>query len=58
MFTRLKQLFKRADREDRKAEKREVHIRERDEAQLRAEAEHSTTHYGQIGGGGGFPGGS
>lgn len=55
MFSRLKQLFQRGDREDRKAEKPEVHSRERDEAQLRAEAQHSTTHYGQIGGG---PGGS
>ena len=57
MFSRLKQLFKREDREDRDAEKREVHTRERDEAQLRAEAQNSTAHYGQIGGSGGVGGG-
>ena len=58
MFSRLKQLFRRSERDDHKAEKPEVHNRERDEAQLRAEAQHSTTHYGQIGGSGGFGGGS
>jgi hypothetical protein len=58
MLNRLKQLFRRGDREDRKADKPEVHTRERDEAQLRAEAQHSTTHYGQIAGSGGFGGGS
>jgi hypothetical protein len=58
MLNRLKQWFRRDDRDARKAEKPEVHTRERDEAQLRAEAQHSTTHYGQIGGHGGFGGGS
>ncbi len=56
MFSRLKQWFRRGDR---KTGEREVHKRERDAAELRAEAEHyAHGHHGQIGGGGGFGGGS
>jgi hypothetical protein len=56
MFTRLKQLFQRQDRE---ADKPEVHTRERDSEELRAEAQHyANLHHGNIGGGNvGGPGG-
>jgi hypothetical protein len=61
MFSRLKQLFQRGDREDRKSEEHEVHTREHDDAKARVEAEHYThLHHGNLGGGnvGGFGGGS
>ena len=58
MLSRLKQLVRRADRKDTKREKPEVHPRERSDAELRAEAQHyAHGHHGNLGGGGGFPGG-
>jgi hypothetical protein len=54
MFSRLKQLFRRNDAEP---EKREVHERERTDAELRAEAQHAAHGQGVAGGHVGMPGG-
>jgi hypothetical protein len=55
MLSRLKQLFKRRERDP---EKREVHDRERTERELRAEAQHAAHSHGVSGGHAGLPGGS
>jgi hypothetical protein len=58
MLDRLKDLWQRPDREERRAaraarrEERNVHKRERSAAELDAEARHYTnTHHGNVGGG-------